>query len=151
MKSYHAIALAALVAILATVGCGKDAGGSLAKVSGTVTVDNVPTPGLTVTFYPKGQGRTAQGVTDAAGKYTLTTLQPNDGAIVGEHEVSITMPIAGGASGPPPMPGTREYDAAKAKTEPFHPKYKVQTTSTLTATVEAGKANDIPFNLDKAP
>lgn len=152
MKIYHAIVLATLVAMLAAVGCGPSAGGSLAKVSGVITVDKVPTAGLMVTFYPKGEGKTASGVTDAEGKYTLTTLEPNDGAIVGQHEVTVTVsPVAGAGAGPPPMPGMPGYDAAKVATEPFHPKYKQQTTSGLTATVESGKDNNIPFDLEKAP
>ncbi|MEO1496176.1 MAG: hypothetical protein AAFV43_03395 [Planctomycetota bacterium] len=79
--------------LLALVGCG----GSkydLAKVTGTVTIDGMPYTGK-VLFYParKGEaivaGRPSYGLPDADGRFTLNCVKPGDGAMVGEHTVTL--------------------------------------------------------------
>lgn len=41
-------------------------------------------------FMPVGGGKPAYGVTDAAGRFNLTTYETGDGALVGDHQVTIT-------------------------------------------------------------
>jgi hypothetical protein len=57
-------------------------------VKGTVTFQGSPLAEADVAFTPKG-GRPATGRTDAAGRFSLTTFKTNDGAMVGEHIVTV--------------------------------------------------------------
>ena len=53
--------------------------------------------GAAVTFMPHAGGRPATGVTDAEGRYRLTTISSDDGALLGSYSVSIAkteMPAA---------------------------------------------------------
>ncbi len=67
----------------------------LAPVSGTVTLDGQPLAEAFVAFEPvrMGDGMVAgygsYGNTDEKGRFTLTTLHNEEGAIVGTHRVSI--------------------------------------------------------------
>lgn len=78
-----------LLAALVLSGCGGRP--ETCKVWGRVTVGGKPLAGAHVTLHPseEGRGRAAHGSTDAAGKYTLTTFQPGDGAVPGEYKVAI--------------------------------------------------------------
>jgi hypothetical protein len=57
-------------------------------VKGTVTFQGSPLAEADVAFTPTG-GRPATGRTDAAGRFTLTTFRTNDGAMTGEHIVTV--------------------------------------------------------------
>ena len=57
-------------------------------VKGTVTFQGSPLAEADVAFTPAG-GRPATGRTDAAGGFTLTTFKANDGAMVGQHIVTV--------------------------------------------------------------
>ncbi len=59
-------------------------------VQGIVTLDGKPVEGATVSFSPKAAGRPATGTTDAAGHFSLTTFEPGDGAVPGEHVVTVS-------------------------------------------------------------
>ena len=93
-----------LLLLLATVGCGGGGEHGVAKTGGTVTLDGKPVPELVVTFTPQAPasggnpGKSATGRTDAEGKFTLSTYQMGDGAIVGTHQVAV------GLDGPDPTP-----------------------------------------------
>jgi hypothetical protein len=50
-----------------------------------------PLAGATLTFLCAGAPRLAIGKTDTAGNYQLTTFEPNDGAILGEHVVTVNI------------------------------------------------------------
>jgi hypothetical protein len=81
--------------LLATAGCGKTS--SLVEVTGAVTMDGKPVPGVVVSFFPiteKGAERLpeSRGTTDESGKYTLTCVTEKPGAYVGNHKVVITYP-----------------------------------------------------------
>jgi hypothetical protein len=83
-----------LAVALACTGCGGSAY-DLAPVSGTVTLDGEPLAGATVLFIPIAEvgsdaGPASNGTTDAAGKYTLTSAEAFEGAVVGKHQVMIT-------------------------------------------------------------
>ena len=70
-------------------GCG-DAGPHMAPVSGVVTLDGSPVANAAVMFVPEGGGRPATGLTDEEGKFSLETMKPGDGALVGKHQVTVT-------------------------------------------------------------
>lgn len=79
--------------LLPLAGCSSK-GYKLAPVSGTVTSNGEPVPKLSVVFSPEPIGENnsvgpySAGVTDAAGKFTLTTRYDDDGAVVGQHRVA---------------------------------------------------------------
>jgi hypothetical protein len=64
-------------------------------VSGTVMYNGNPVEGATVSFMGEGAPRPATGVTDAKGEFQLSTYAANDGAVIGEHVVTITKIEAG--------------------------------------------------------
>ena len=123
-------------------GCG-GVGGNTAPTKGKVLVGGTPTAGLNVVFQP-AEGWPATGVTDAQGNFTLSTLNPNDGALVGKHKVGVTQDTS--ASGPPPMPGSPDYDPSKVQKAPFDSKYFSPQTSGIEKEVVSGQ-NDITIEI----
>jgi hypothetical protein len=81
-----------------------------------------------------GHGVSAQGAIQLDGTFHLTTLKPNDGALLGGHRVLIMPPVPGGD--------------APARPHALHPRYADYETSGLTATVEA-KVNAITLTLER--
>lgn len=134
------------------VGCGAEVelDGTTA-VTGTVAHNGQPVEGATVTFSPAGEGRAASGITGADGRFTLTTLTADDGAMPGTYKVGISKTDVQGAmtaeeseaylmqhNQAPPPPVTKELLPAK---------YKNPMQSGLTATVNEGGENDFTFEL----
>jgi hypothetical protein len=135
-----------LVCTLFLNGCSNSDRPKLAKVSGTVTLDKMPVAGAAVMFMPVGGGRPAQGLTDAQGKFTLTTFDDGDGAIIGEHKVTVTkMQVTGAKATADGLSGTTE--AGEIKEVWLVPQiYSVPETSGLTAKVEKGM-QPVPLDL----
>jgi hypothetical protein len=88
-----AAAVSTLLAVL-TAGCGP----GMVPVSGIVTLDGKPQEGAYVMFVPAEEGRPVTGRTDAQGRYRLSTMHDNDGALEGDYLVCIAMyePATGG-------------------------------------------------------
>jgi hypothetical protein len=67
----------------------------LAPVEGVVTIDNQPMTGAKVMFAPvargenRNSGKPAFGVLSTDGTFKLTTYREDDGAVVGDHWVTI--------------------------------------------------------------
>ncbi|QDT66449.1 Ig-like domain-containing protein [Calycomorphotria hydatis] len=106
----------------------------LATVTGMVSLDGEPVTNATVVFRPD-QGRPSVGKTDDNGQFTLQYTHDTDGAMLGNHEVSIST--------------YSEYVEPGDDKVIFTPEtipeiYNQQ--STLTRTVEAG-ANEFTFEL----
>lgn len=137
-----------LLALVGAVLCGCDHSGKYVPVSGVVTLNGSPLPGVMVTFQPmsSAKGGDAGGVgsyamTDANGKFTLeaSTANPQKGALVGKHKVRVATPPKGGAN--------KDSDSAagSSKTpnaDPIPARYNAE--STLEFEVPAGgtdKAN----------
>jgi hypothetical protein len=80
----------ALPVVTIVLGCGDSSG--LARrypVSGTVNYNGKPLEGGTISFAPAdGKGRAAGGAI-TEGHYSLTTQDPDDGAIPGKYKVGI--------------------------------------------------------------
>jgi hypothetical protein len=115
MRSCRCLVL--LPCALLTLGCSSDPY-NVVPVSGTVTFNGKPLAGAHVLFQPVRTGSDIEvgpesvGRTDAQGRFTLTTIEPErDGAMVGKHRVSVTIPEeedryggggeSGGRAGPP--------------------------------------------------
>jgi len=160
-----AFALTGLVISMAT-GCSGDPayGPPLAPVFGTVTLDGRPLEGATIVFMPKGDGTMSMAVSDPAGKYVMRTGSGREGAVVGEHNVTVQLAI-----GPPPAPVTPVDDglapalpneipggAAAAVKKPaakttfvVPEKYGKAETSGLGTTVPDGGLKDYEIKLTK--
>lgn len=58
-------------------------------VTGKVTYKEQPVAGASVAFLAPGAPTFAVGKTDDAGNFTLTTFEPDDGAVAGNHVVTV--------------------------------------------------------------
>lgn len=72
-----------------SLGCGGQDGPLIAPVKGVVTANGKPVEGAIVNFTVKDYSRLSTGVTNDKGEYQLTTMNTNDGAVVGENQVAI--------------------------------------------------------------
>lgn len=77
-----------LIALLVLAGCQR--GPELGTVHGTVTLNGTPVPFAYVKFQPlKPRGTYGSAYTDAAGVYSLQFSKSRNGALIGQHSVSI--------------------------------------------------------------
>jgi len=83
--SRYLILLAAIVA----TGCG-GGGPEIGAVSGIVTLDGKPLEKASILFTPQEGGRASAAVSDAEGNYLLKYTQDTEGALVGQHIVTVT-------------------------------------------------------------
>ena len=80
--------LGSLLLGLALSGCGPQSPPT-AKVEGVVTLDGKPIEGAAVVFTPP-EGRMATGATDSSGRFLLSTFKQGDGALLGQHRVTVS-------------------------------------------------------------
>ncbi len=91
------VSVVAVVLLTTFVGCS----GSkfeFADVEGSVTLDGQPVPEAKVVYMPMASsddgeaGPYSQGITDAEGRYTLSSVEPSphDGAVVGQHKIVVS-------------------------------------------------------------
>src|SRR5262245_52017424 len=79
---------AALVAAVALFAVGCDSGPKIVPASGTVLIDGVPLTHGVVQIVPD-DFRPASGKIEPDGRFTLTTLKPDDGCLVGTHKATV--------------------------------------------------------------
>jgi hypothetical protein len=128
----------ALILIIAIAGCGRTKY-ELAPVDGTVTIDGRPLTNARIMFAPVAKGgaleagKPAVGRLGADGSFTLTTYRDNDGAVVGDHWVTIirTAPNSG---------------AGESLTSPTFDRLAVPRKTS----VVSGQQNHIDINLSAA-
>lgn len=77
--------------MVAVFGCGGSDLPELGAVTGVVTLDGEPLTDALINFTPTGSGRPSTGQTDDQGRYTLQYLPDVEGAIVGDHLVTVEM------------------------------------------------------------
>ena len=75
------------------VGCGSDQL-PLSAVSGQVTLNGRPLTNAKVVFLPES-GPAASGDLDAEGRFQLTTYTRHDGAVIGQHRVTVVPVVLG--------------------------------------------------------
>lgn len=138
--------LAVLAAIL-LVGCDGSDTPQPVPAGGVVTYRGKPLPNAEVVFAPDNGGRVAYATTDENGRFRLGTFRPGDGALVGEHRVSVI--ARGPAKQPPPgSPASLMPDDYEVIGDPLIPEmYFSAATSGLTAAVEADGDNEFDFEL----
>jgi hypothetical protein len=71
-------------------GCSGSGRPEMAPVQGKVTYKGKAVSGATVVFLCPGAPRMAIGTTDDGGNFTLTSYEPNDGAAIGTHSITVT-------------------------------------------------------------
>lgn len=139
-------------------GCGGGAEDKWSKnrlktypVQGLVTYKGSPVADATVSFSPVAKDQPgAVGRTDANGRFELRTYEAGDGAIEGEHKISVTK-----AETEPVDPSYTDVNSPNYGKEPpptktiFHvpEKFSKFETSGLTAKVAASDKNEIPLEL----
>jgi hypothetical protein len=131
--------LAAAFLVSTVVGCGSGRETfPVAKTTGTVTCEGKPVPGVIVFFEPLQGGKDAKvgkqgyGGADDQGKFSITTYDPNDGAVVAKHRVRV---------GPPSSPPPGFECPCSLNSE----------QDVMEVEVVAGKANDFEVKLALAP
>ena len=111
IKSASARAACCVLVVIAVAvsGCQKHPF-EVAPVSGKITIDGQPLTAGKVMFAPTAKGgnheagRTAMGRLQADGSFQLTTYDEGDGAVVGEHWVTIFGSGDKAAAGTPATP-----------------------------------------------
>jgi hypothetical protein len=131
-------------AVLPVLGCG---GTRVAPVSGRVTLNGAPLANAKVIFQPIPRdgvnvGPASQGDTNAQGEYTLKLISGGkDGAVVGEHLVSVSA-----LQGSPPDP---KIDNPPPRKELVPERYNAKTE--LKFEVPASGATKADFALTGQP
>lgn len=131
--------------LVLAAGCAEQSGPATVAATGSVTYQGQPVEGANVTLLPadpSGSLRGAQGVTDAEGRFELTTYTGEvgkfkPGAMPGEYHVTVNkLDLTGpNTTGRPPenlLPA--KYNSAKA--------------SGLAATISADGENSIQLSLE---
>jgi hypothetical protein len=150
-----ALAAAALLGLLGVTGCGDDSGlGQRYSVSGSVTFNGQPVEKGQIAFVPVdlNKQRAANGFIQD-GRYSLTTITPQDGALPGDYKVTIVSKEADNSQVIKTIMekggGARQAEVGKATAnakDRIPAKYQLPETSGLTAKVEE-RSNTINFTL----
>jgi hypothetical protein len=132
------ICVAFCAAFVALGGCGRKGALETAPVSGKVTYRGKAVPTGTIMFVP-AEGPAATGEIGTDGSYKLTTYNTGDGAVIGNHKVSVTALQGMGDALP---------EQRSATPPPLVPvKYLSDATSGLTAEVKPKVDNEFNFEL----
>lgn len=146
--------------VLVSTGCGRS-GPAVAFVEGTVLLDGQPVADATVGLSPLAGGLPAVGMTDADGRFHLSSTgggRPEAGAVPGEYSVVVskqvveysgTPPTPEQESSTPPAPGS-DRGAARPPTQTVRDlvpaAYGQAESSGLRAVVKPGR-NTLQFEL----
>jgi hypothetical protein len=156
--SHLELCMTAIVVGLTTVGlagCGSDYPETVV-VRGLVTVGGKPLKNARIIFFPENGNQASGEVVD--GHYELRTFAPSDGAVPGKYRVTVSavkilrgkprdVKAPSGAS--PEAIRAIQMEAASEQLQWLAPqRYSTLQQTPLTATVEAGKENQIDFALD---
>lgn len=140
--SFRSVFAATLLTALAALsGCGGRDGPPLFPVSGVVRVNGQPAERVTVNFHRtdaavKGNAAHPNGVTDANGRFQMSTDRDGDGAAEGEYVVTFTW--------------QSDSDPDRAG-DLFGGKYRNSKTSKFRAKVNGGATELEPFELTAEP
>ena len=136
------LTLGLCMTILVAVGC-RGGNSDVAEVTGTLTIDGLPVEKALVTFYPT-KGRASAAYTNADGVYELIYTVKQNGALIGEHKVTVKTSVRKEMNYSTGEVESEEGVAARKEMLPK--KYRDRNASELTATVKQGD-NTIDFAL----
>src|SRR5262245_58729953 len=74
-----------ITGLIVLAGCS--GGPLIAKVEGKLLVNGSPVDKMQIEFLPTKEGPRSLGITDAGGRFTLTTIDGDSGAVVGTHKI----------------------------------------------------------------
>lgn len=138
------------------LGCGSSNTGrpKLFPVKGTVTRNGKPVEKAEVSFISPEASRAAVGITDAQGNFVLGTFGNADGAIAGNHIVTVSkiIPNAAPVSNQPPTVEELSRMAAAGMNAPkadlsIPTKYADPKTTPLKASVQGDGQDKFTFDL----
>jgi hypothetical protein len=145
-KSTWAILAGVGMFLSGVAGCGQPA----YQVKGKVMFDGKPmVGGGSITFIPIGKQRMAGGEIAPDGSYSLSSVKPGDGAMVGDYKVAITQVTN---KEPEPTPDGQKPKAASPGLPPadrIPSIYADHVQTPLTAKVEAKSSHEINFDLKR--
>lgn len=134
---------AILVSLLFLAGCS---GSSIETVpaKGKLTVNGQPAGGAKIIFVPQNVAPEAakerpHATSQADGSFELSTIDPGDGAPIGDYKVLVTWPVE--SADPEASHGTDQLNFAYANEE--------KTTLTQSVTADAGQALNIDIQTAK--
>lgn len=125
----------------AVFGCGADQSRDLPRtvpVSGEILLKGKPVLDAFLTFHPQGTGNPAFGKVDENGKFQLTTYEKGDGAVLGQHTVTVQIMPEGAVPG-------MEAETGKGMSIPK--KYNSPATSPLKVTIKDSD-NELQLTLE---
>ena len=133
---FSRLAAAGLALLVLAGGCGNP---EMGRVSGRITNGGKPVAGVMVTFCTPNRPA-ARAVTDADGRYTLSTRRLNDGAYAGRHKVALDLmfnPVAGGAA----EAGAMAPDVRDLGKTPLEAEVKAGTSNTCDLDIASAKGS----------
>jgi hypothetical protein len=143
---------AGFAALLALVGCSRGGGsGPFATVSGTVKYNGAPVDGAKVLFVGTTESKEGRDqfstITDSSGKYMIAGVGKVPGIPPGMYKVVITkLTVKSGAKVPEDFDLT-QLEMSGLGVNALPKEYGSPETTKLTATVEAGKNENMNFEL----
>jgi hypothetical protein len=133
--------------VASLLGCG----GSkvpVAEVEGTVKVNGQPVEKIQVEFWPVGTGVRSIGMTDAAGRFKLTTDDgKRQGAAVGTHKV-VLHDVGIFADARVGGRAAEDVDISQGKKPRISGDYSNPEKTTLKAEVFSGKKNQVDLQVE---
>lgn len=117
-------------------------------VTGVVRYDGEAVTGATVSFQADAGGRSASGISDAQGRYQLSTFSRGDGAVPGSYKVIVVKYATAPESSAAPDSYVPPQGAEPPPKHLLPEKYAATKTSGLEATVSSGP-NTIDFDLTR--
>ena len=139
-------------ALACVIGCegGGDAGPKVYPVTGTVTYNGQAVQGATVAFHGEKATRMATGITDAQGRFELTSYEKGDGTVAGKNKVTVTKSSGGGAGSTGTVSMEEALESAQTQQEAKNElpaKYATVANSPLEYTVSESDQNDFTIEL----
>lgn len=144
MRRFLFLQLSLSVLLLCYCGCSGSPK-NVATVEGTVNLDGAPLGQADIMFFPDSGARASAGTTDENGKYKLQYTRRYEGAVVGNHKVTISI-VDQGDDGRYDDPGGKKNGGAKTRPKTLPRKYTDRDKTELSKTVESG-SNTINFEL----
>jgi len=130
------------IALVSLAGCGgPDGRMETTAVTGRVTVDGQPAVDARVIFHPAApfadkNADYPRAVVDADGKFSLSTYGEGDGAPPGDYKVTVDL--------------SDQSEGLSRRSDPLKGRYRDPASSGLSATVAAGEAKPLAFELTGA-